>query len=236
MASTFDCSWSNHKIACFHAYWALGLIRWLHLDHMSPVNFRTRVFKILIVLDLCLNLVLRIDRVDNKSERCLSSLLGKSQWIPGLLSIPTMSTSVPCHWTWVIVWLRLMGLEAKPWIGVIRCQSPFATFSVLSSWDLVRSKLFDLLFCLLRLRLEFTCRCWHLLLISFLCFLAIFLLILSGGVLLELFAYSMVRLGVDLRLSRHNLARVCVIALTHALSSAIVWANKLLALLTHIEN
>ena len=114
MASTFDGSRGNHQMACLHAYGALGLIRRLHLDNMIPVDLRARVFQVLFVFQLSLNLVLWVDWVHDKSKRCLGSLLRKPQRVSGLLPILPIPTTMPRHWTRMNIRFWLVSLESYP--------------------------------------------------------------------------------------------------------------------------
>ena len=81
---------------------------------MIPVDLRARVFQVLFVFHLSLNLVLWVDWVHDKSKRCLGSLLGKPQRVSGLLPILPIPTTMPRHWTRMNVRFWLVSLESYP--------------------------------------------------------------------------------------------------------------------------
>ena len=131
MAPTFDCSRRHDQVASFHADWALRLDRGLDLYDVIPFYLCAGVFQVLLILHLCLSLPLWVNRIEDKSERCLGRKLWYSCEIPRLPPISTHTAPMPRHWTLGMVWFWLLSLEGEPGIGIVGLKRPSPALLVL---------------------------------------------------------------------------------------------------------
>ena len=176
----------------FHANWALVLACRLDLHDMLPFNLWAGIFKVFFILNLCFNLVLRVDRIKDKSERGLGSLLQEDFWSSSsLVPILTHSASMAGYRTLPLEWLRLLRLKAKPRIRIIGYGRPSATLLMLLFLCMQGTLLKVLRFLLWRFWPRFMRGC-YLLLLPLLASFVIFVCILSRAGRLKFLSDCMV--------------------------------------------